>query len=644
MYESFFQLREKPFSLLPDTDYLYPGRKHGTALALLEYCLLGQDGFCVIWGEPGVGKTTLIRRLLSQYADRITMGLISNTQGSLGDLLGWVALAFGLDCQGRSRSQIYDDFRQFLTEQQARGRKTVLIIDEAQNLSAAMAAELRVLSKVGGGPSESLKIMLVGQPQLQTTLHAPGLEPFAQQVVVDYHLGSLDRSETDEYIRYRLTAAGGSPDILDDEACDAVFHYSGGVPRLINLLCDNALARAYAAKRAVVEADIVHEVIRDREAYGMLPLFAVRSVNEGVQQSMPAVAAAGALAEELRPVPTAGGGGGGGIQFPLRPSVTRLVSIEALPQVERRVATGNRVVRASETKPGLMTASAILPPTDGHGDPPQVQAGIGLDVDRERQSASKGGDVDEKLAAAAVERGEDMTNYRMVPVAADQRRPAWGLAVMLGLVAGLLIAVILIGAVYLDLGRQALPALQVPARQPVVAPSVAPPRAPVAAAAAVSAPAVATPAVAAPAKARNSAARARLRELRHERDAAIAETRALQKERDAALAVAQARERAAQAELQAALVEERAQAKLRQRADQELVKLSSARAAAQRHPKQITRMARPVVVRQPARPPVAIRHPVRSPVARVEPDSRTLKFSPNPCNGPAAKFLSTCKE
>ncbi len=103
MYESFFRLKEKPFSLLPDTGYLYLSRKHGTALALLEYCLLRQDGFCVISGEAGVGKTTLIRRLLSEYADRFTIGLVSNTQGSLGELLGWISVAFGLEYQDRTR-------------------------------------------------------------------------------------------------------------------------------------------------------------------------------------------------------------------------------------------------------------------------------------------------------------------------------------------------------------------------------------------------------------------------------------------------------------------------------------------------------------------------------------------------------------
>ena len=637
MYESFYRLKEKPFSLLPDTDYLYPSRKHGTALALLEYCLLRQEGFCVIWGEAGVGKTTLIRRLLSQHGDRITIGLISNTQGSLGELLGWVAVAFGLECQGRTRSQLYEDFRQFVADQQARKRQTVLVIDEAQNISAAMASELRVLSKVGASPDQSLKTILVGQPQLRATLRAPGLEQFARQIVVDYYLGPLDRDETGEYIRYRLTVAGGDPDIFDDEARDAVFHYSGGVPRLINLLCDNALARACATGRALVEAEVVHVVMREREAHGMLPQFAPWPGADGSQQKV--FAMAGPSAAEFpaarRSAVAASMPEAGPAQaemndkgvHPQDPAFSKLVSLEGWPYTERHAAMGRRVVRPARGRPG-QASSGTRPSVAVRDDPAVPQAGPGSGVEDRPRSFGPGDSASSELAAAGPQRGEGMTNYRMVPLATDRRlRTSWGVAILLGFVAGLLVAAILIGSVYLDLGkvvRARQPRTPVAVRRPVVpAPPVAPPPVP-----------TVIPAAASPVSRAggDSEERARLRELRNERDAAIAEARALQRERDAALAVAKARERAAQAELRAALEEERAQAALRRRADRELVRVSSAKFAVPPAPKRIDEAA------------PALRHPVRPPAESGAPESRSLKFSPNPCNGPAAKFLSTCKE
>ena len=631
MYESFFRLKEKPFSLLPDTGYLYLSRKHGTALALLEYCLLRQDGFCVISGEAGVGKTTLIRRLLSEYADRFTIGLVSNTQGSLGELLGWISVAFGLEYQDRTRSQLYEDFLRFLADQHARDRQTVLIIDEAQNISAAMVAELRVLSRPSAGSSRSLKTVLIGQPQLRATLGAPGLEQFARHIAVDYHLGPLSRAETGEYIRHRLSVAGGDPGIFDDEACDAVFHYSGGIPRLTNLLCDNVLACAYALKRTTVGADIVHSVMREREVRGTLPQFATRPAAEVLRQTMPATASA-AEEQPMRKRGVVGGvlpvqpGLNDEAADPQRGTVSRLVGMGNWPRNERRAAVVHQVMRTEGGGPGRegFGSHSSMGTTDVASASP---AGPGSEAQQRPLTAGPGGGSPGDMTATDLEGGEGMGNYRMVPLAADQRpRVFWGTAVMLGFVAGLLVAVILIGAVYLDLGRIRLAVRPsrtsvAPSAPVAVAPPVVLPPAPAPVAAATPAPALPSRAVAA----------SRLRELRNERDAAIAEARALQRERDAALAVAKARERAAQAELRAALAEERAQAALRRRSAEERTRPAPAPV--------IIVAARP---KQTAKAVPDIRQPAPPPVKSAAP--KALKFSPNPCNGPAAKFLSTCKE
>ncbi len=581
MYESFYRLREKPFSLLPDTDYLYLSRKHGTALALLEYSLLTQDGFCVISGEAGVGKTTLIRRLLAAHADRITMGLITSTQGSFGDLLGWISLAFHLECHRLNRSQLYEELQRFLAEQAARGRPVVLIVDEAQNIPAAMLDELRVLAKDGAGSGRPLKTILVGQPRLRNVLRAAGLDQSVKQVAVDYHIGPLSREETSEYIRHRLSVAGGDPGIFDEEACDAVFHYTGGVPRLANLLCHNVMASAYALKRAAIGADIVHSVMQEREARGMLPQFGVRPAARGGQSVVRGTVA---------PLPGDDGSGAG--------VSGRLVSIDSRPRSGRVTTTGFRVSGLGDpvTEPNRSREA------EGEAAPPPGQNGE-----------------------------EEMANYQMTPATVTSPRMFWGTAILLGFIAGLLVAVIVIGAVYLEAGRRAAPA--VPPRAAAVAPAPLP----AASISHVTPPAV-TPAVTAVVRQPgvSAAEKGRLKELISERNAAMAEARALQTARDTALAMAKARERAAQAELQAALEQERVQAVLRHQQ-----KMRDRRRKVVVQLPQPVRLVSASPVKLPA--PVAGRVP---PVSHPAPVSAggVVKFSPNPCNGPAAKFLSTCKE
>lgn len=273
MYKAYYGLSEKPFSLLPDPQFLYRSKQHRMALALLEYSLLSQMSFSVVTGEIGAGKTTLIRHLLSTVGRDITVGLITNTRQSFGDLLQWVLLAFSLDYRGKGKVDMYQTLIDFLIAEYAKGRRTLLIVDEAQNMGVEALEELRMLSNINADKHQVLQMMLVGQPELRAILRRPNMEQFAQRIAVDYHLAPLDREETHAYIAHRLKLAGREgPDLLTEDACDAVFRYSGGIPRLINMLCDTALVYGFAEQRQEIDADVIDEVAADKRRGGIFPI------------------------------------------------------------------------------------------------------------------------------------------------------------------------------------------------------------------------------------------------------------------------------------------------------------------------------------------------------------------------------------
>ncbi len=273
MYESFYGLKEKPFTLLPDPEYLYMSPKHQRALTLLEYGMMNQAGFSVICGDTGAGKTTLIRRLLTELGDDTTVGLITNTHQSFGDLLDWVLMAFGLDSEDQSKFKKHQMFVEFLIEQYAQNKRTVLIVDEAQNIKADMLEELRMLSNINADKDQVLQVILAGQPALRDTLRKPELMQFAQRIAVDYYLESLSREETTVYIHHRLKVAGADKPIFTDEACDAIYRYSGGTPRLINLLCDTTLVYGFAEQTETITKKLVDDVVREQHGNSIVPTF-----------------------------------------------------------------------------------------------------------------------------------------------------------------------------------------------------------------------------------------------------------------------------------------------------------------------------------------------------------------------------------
>jgi general secretion pathway protein A len=268
MYEAFYGLEVKPFSLLPDAEFLYLGKTHKLALQLLEYGLTEQTGIVVISGEIGAGKTTLIRRLLQTVSDETVIGLLTNTHPSF-EMMRWVAAAFELESESTDSLTLHEAFLEYLVALYASGRRAVLIVDEAQNLSLEALEELRMLSNINTDKDYLLQIILVGQPELLATLNNPRLRQLVQRVGISYHLSALDLGETIRYIRHRLEVAGGDRRLFDDLACATVHYYSGGVPRLINLLCDLALVYGYAEDRQRIDIDTVIEVAAARESSGL---------------------------------------------------------------------------------------------------------------------------------------------------------------------------------------------------------------------------------------------------------------------------------------------------------------------------------------------------------------------------------------
>jgi len=247
--------------------------KHQRALSMLEYGLMNQAGFTVITGEIGAGKTTLIRQLLERIDHDITVGLVSNTHQSFGEMLQWVLLAFGLQYRGKEKVEMYETLVEFLIEEYGRNRRTVLIIDEAQNMSPQGLEELRMLSNINANKDQIFQLILVGQPELKDKLRKPELTQFAQRIAVDFHLETLNLQETWKYIRHRVTLAGGDPDLFDSTACAAIHYYSRGVPRLINVLCDTALVCGFGEGLEYIDAELIHDVVKDKKLGGILPVW-----------------------------------------------------------------------------------------------------------------------------------------------------------------------------------------------------------------------------------------------------------------------------------------------------------------------------------------------------------------------------------
>lgn len=272
MYESTYGLREKPFALQPDPDFLYLSGNHRTALNFLEYGILNQAGFSVITGEVGAGKTTLLRKILQDADQSLTVGFIAAPHAAFGLLMQWVLLAFRLNSTAKDAFGMVQRFTKFLLMEGKRGRRVILVVDEAQNLDIPMLEQLRLLSNVNVGKRQVLQVVLSGQPGLRDLLRRPELVQFAQRVLVDHHLGPMDERDTKAYIEHRLQVAGGAPSLFTDQACALVYRASGGIPRLVNQLCEMALVYGFAERSDRITFRIVADACHDKRAGGLVPL------------------------------------------------------------------------------------------------------------------------------------------------------------------------------------------------------------------------------------------------------------------------------------------------------------------------------------------------------------------------------------
>jgi general secretion pathway protein A len=255
MYETYYGLSAKPFQLRPDPHFFYGSKGHKRAMAYLEYGLSQGEGFIVITGEVGAGKTTLVRSLFNRLpSDQIVAAHIVNTHLDPDDTLRMVVSAFGLPYEGASKTDLLTRLERFLCDVDHQGKRALLVIDEAQNLSARTVEELRMLSNFQTDDKSLLQTFLLGQPEFRATLHSPGMQQLRQ----------MDAQETHAYIEHRLATVGWNNDpSFDDGAHAAIFAYSGGIPRKVNTLMDRVLLMGYLEEMHTFTEEDINTVIRD---------------------------------------------------------------------------------------------------------------------------------------------------------------------------------------------------------------------------------------------------------------------------------------------------------------------------------------------------------------------------------------------
>src|SRR3954454_20950402 len=270
MYEKHFRLRERPFALSPDPDYLYPSKVHQEALGYLRYGIEGHAGFVVITGEIGSGKTTMLQSLLGRLDRNTTVARIVNTMLDPRELLDAILLDFGMDPTGLSKPVLLHRLAEFLVQQRQAGRLTLLVIDEAQNLSLPALEKIRMLSDPETEKSKLIQIVMIGQPELREKLGLRQLQQLRQRITVSYHLQPLDADETANYVNHRLKRAAIGPALeFPRDVTNVIHSRSRGVPRIINVIVDATLLFAYGVDRRSVDLDVTREALSELDATGV---------------------------------------------------------------------------------------------------------------------------------------------------------------------------------------------------------------------------------------------------------------------------------------------------------------------------------------------------------------------------------------
>ena len=271
MYTKFYNLKEKPFNLTPDPKFLYLGENHKEALAHLIYSVRERKGFMVMTGEVGTGKTTLIHALLRTLDENTKTVFLFNPILDVKDFFKFVCIDLGIQTKDLTKGDCLLEIYQFLVESYRKNRNVVMIIDEAHNLNPFLLEEIRLLSNFETAKDKLIQIILVGQPELNCTLNLPECRQLKQRISLWFYINPFNRKETDEYIRTRLYRAGLETSCFTKKAIDDIFRHSRGVPRLINILCDNSLIIGYATDKKKIDEKITKEAIDDLEA-GQRPL------------------------------------------------------------------------------------------------------------------------------------------------------------------------------------------------------------------------------------------------------------------------------------------------------------------------------------------------------------------------------------
>ena len=281
MYQSYYGLSAKPFQLKPDPQFFFGSKGHKRALAYLEYGLSQGEGFIVITGEVGAGKTTLVRSLFCKLeSEQILAAQIVNTNLNADDTLRMVVAAFGLPYEDGSKATLLTRLEQFLRQCDQKGMRALLIVDEAQNLTPQAVEELRMLSNFQTADKSLLQIFLLGQPEFRRTLLSPDMQQLQQRVIATYHLGPLDALETKDYIEHRLHTVGWNGDpSLSEDAFFEIYNFTGGIPRKINTLCDRLFLMGYLEERHNFRSTDVIEVLGDIQQELTLPILETAAQN-----------------------------------------------------------------------------------------------------------------------------------------------------------------------------------------------------------------------------------------------------------------------------------------------------------------------------------------------------------------------------
>ncbi len=273
MYEAFYELHQRPFLMTADPDFLFWSNTHSLAFTMLRYGVTSRAPLTVITGEIGSGKTTLLRHLINELPEDVVVGLVSNMQEGRGDLLHWVMLSFDQAFEDDTYVRNFQRFQDFLIENYANGKRSILIFDEAQNMSPSSLEELRMLSNINADKDELLQIILVGQPQLRALLKQPELVQVVQRIAADFHIDALGAEDVADYIEHRLALAGATWQIFPRRTAELIHEATGGIPRLINSLCDLCLVYGFSDDQKTITEEVLRDFLAGVEKHGIFAKF-----------------------------------------------------------------------------------------------------------------------------------------------------------------------------------------------------------------------------------------------------------------------------------------------------------------------------------------------------------------------------------